>query len=140
VALVFPKGSYDFFAGSNPQNKGTLFPVADMQGLTIDGKGSEFTIHGLTSVFWFGNCRELTIKDLTIDWDRPPYSMGRVVAAEGNHFDVEVQPEYPVKGGSRSGHSWTTTPRRGCPPVTGWTSTIPWRRRNSCASRCCAST
>ena len=103
ATLVIPKGQYDFYAGSNPRNAGTLFPVSDLKGLTIDGKGSVLTIHGLTSVFWFGSCSNLTVKNLTIDWDRPPYSMGKVISAEGNHFDVEVEREYPIKGGEPVG-------------------------------------
>lgn len=103
ATLVFPKGRYDFFAGSNPANKGTLFPIADIDGLTIDGKGSEFMMHGSTGLFWFGNCKNLSIRNLTIDWDRPPFSLGKVIAAEGNHFDVEVFPGYPVKGGEPVG-------------------------------------
>ena len=27
ATLVFPKGSYDFFAGSNPKDGNTLFPI-----------------------------------------------------------------------------------------------------------------
>lgn len=103
AVLVFPKGRYDFFAGSNPKNAGTLFPVADFRGLTIDGRGSEFMIHGSSGVFWFGNCANLTIKRFSLDCDRPPFSMGRVLAVEGNHFDVEIFPEYPVKGGEPVG-------------------------------------
>jgi len=103
ATLVFPKGRYDFFAGSNPTNKGTLFPIADIEGLTVDGRGSEFMMHGDTGVFWFGNCKNVSVRNLTIDCDRPPFSLGRVIAAEGNHFDVEVFPEYPVKGGEPVG-------------------------------------
>jgi len=103
ATLVFPKGSYDFFAGSNPKDGNTLFPINSLNHLTIDGNGSEFTIHGITGVFWFGNCSDLTIKSLTIDWDQAPFSMGRVLAVEGNRFDVEVFPEYPIKGGEPVG-------------------------------------
>jgi parallel beta-helix repeat protein len=101
--LVFPKGRYDFFAGSNPQDKNLLFSVRDLNDLTIEGQGSEFMIHGLTSVFTFINCRNLTIRDFTLDWDRPFFSTGKVLAVEGKHFDVDVFPEYPVKGGEPVG-------------------------------------
>lgn len=100
TTLVFPKGTYDFFAGDSPR---TLFSVEDRRMLTIDGRGSLFMIHGVAGLFSFGACSDLAIKDLTIDMDRAPFSMGRVVAVEGNHFDVEVFPEYPVKGGETVG-------------------------------------
>lgn len=103
AVLVFPKGSYDFFAGSNPSNSGTLFPVSEVAGLIIDGQGSEFTIHGLTGIFWFGKCKDLILKNFSIDWDKPPYSMGKVIAVGGNHFDVEIDPDYAVRGGEPVG-------------------------------------
>jgi hypothetical protein len=103
LLLVFPKGKYDFFAGSNPRNSNTLFPVSELSNVTIDGKGSEFVIHGLTGICWFGNCRNLTLKNFIIDWDQPPYSMGKVIASQGNHFDVRIEPDYTVKGGEPVG-------------------------------------
>jgi len=103
TTLVFPKGRYDFSAGANPENANSLFPIAGVSDLTIDGRGSEFIFRGYTGPFAFANCANLTIRNLTIDWDRPPFSMGKVLAAEDKHFDVEVFPEYPVTGGEPVG-------------------------------------
>ena len=99
ATLVFPKGTYNFSAGSNPKGNGTLFPVASQDNLTIDGRGSELMMHGLTGIFSFWNCKSPHIKNLTIDWDRPAFSLGRVLSAQDKHFDVEIFPQYPVKGG-----------------------------------------
>ncbi|MCX8053538.1 MAG: right-handed parallel beta-helix repeat-containing protein [Armatimonadetes bacterium] len=97
--LVFPKGKYNFIAGSNPQDPKTLLPLSNVQGLSIDGKGSELIICGVTGVFSFANCNGITIRNLVVDWARPPFSVGKVISVEENHFDVQVEPEYPVKGG-----------------------------------------
>lgn len=97
VTLVFPKGTYNFFAGSNPKDKGTLFPMVGYTDLTIDGKGSEFLMHGMTAIFSSWNCNGLNFKNFSIDWDRPAFSVGKVIAVEGNSFDAEIFPEYPLK-------------------------------------------
>lgn len=102
--LVFPKGRYDFFSNNNIRQDAVfpvanpLFPVADTDRLTIDGQGSEFIVHNVTGVLKFTNCKNLTVRNLTIDWERPPFSLARVLAVQDNSFDVEVFPEYPVNG------------------------------------------
>jgi len=98
--LVFPQGRYDFHP---EEGRGTLFTVDGANGLTIDGGGSEFVVHGVVGLFSFANCTDLSVSGFTLDYARPPFSVGRVIAAEGNHFDVEVFPEYPVKGGEPVG-------------------------------------
>lgn len=101
ATLVFPKGQYDLTAGSNPRNSGVLFPVSGVHGLTIDGKGSVLMVNGITGLFWFERCTDLTLTNLTVDCARPPFSQGRVVEVGERYFDVLVEPEYPVQGGER---------------------------------------
>jgi parallel beta-helix repeat protein len=97
--LVFAPGRYDFFEQRGGGNAQTTCGVNEIRGVTIDGKGAEFIYHGLTTPFAFGNCRSVTLRNITIDWERPPFSLGKVIAAEARHFDVEVFPEYPIAGG-----------------------------------------
>ncbi|HEX72231.1 MAG TPA: hypothetical protein ENN65_02840, partial [Candidatus Hydrogenedentes bacterium] len=97
--VVFPKGRYDFHEGANPQSPRMSLPISDMHGIVIDGQGSKLIFHGITGCFGFGNCSELTVQHLTIDWERPPFSVGVIIAVDDEHFDVEVFPEYPVQGG-----------------------------------------
>ena len=101
--LAFPKGRYDFFAGKNPQHPTASFVLSKVDGLTIDGRGSEFIFHGATSGFVFAECRNVTVQSMVVDWDRPPHSVGRVIASGEKQLDVEVFPEYPVQGGEPVG-------------------------------------
>ncbi len=117
--LFFPKGKYDFFAGSNPKSPRYLFPFDGYKDLTIDGGKSEFLIHGLTGVFIFANCNNLTVKNFSIDWDRPFFSTGKVTSVDNNHFDVEVFPEYPVKGGEPVGAYMSFDPETRLPERRG---------------------
>ncbi len=97
--LVFPKGRYDFFAGSNPGNAGTLFILDGIRGLTIDGGGSELTFHGMTGAFYIANSQGVRFVNMTLDWDAGAQSVGTVVATAEKSFDVRVLDEFPVKGG-----------------------------------------
>ncbi|MDR6549110.1 hypothetical protein [Paenibacillus qinlingensis] len=105
--LVFPKGTYHFwpeyaverqyFIPNHDQNKNRriTFPLIGMKGLTIDGRGSEFIFHGLTLPFVLDGCQEMTVKNLTIDWERPMLSQGQVIGVANQSFDVEIPWDYP---------------------------------------------
>lgn len=97
--LAFPRGKYDFFAGSNPANAGTLFIMEGFRDLTIDGRGSELTFHGMTAAFYLARCRNVQIQNMTLDWHPSPHSVGTVTAIGEKSFDVRILDSFPVKGG-----------------------------------------
>ena len=97
--VVFPKGRYDFHEGANPKSPVMSLPIGDMHGVVVDGQGSEFVFHGITACFGFGHCSDVTVKNMVIDWERPPFSVGTITATGDNGFEVEVFPEFPVQGG-----------------------------------------
>jgi len=99
VQVVFPKGKYDFFAGQNVKNKHHALVFSDIDGLTIAGNGSEFLFHGLLAGFSIYKCKNVTLQGFVMDWPRPSFSVGEVVASQGRSFDVKVWDEFPVKGG-----------------------------------------
>ncbi len=101
--LVIPPGRYRLTAGGNAQDPNVLFRFRNVDGLRIEGTGAELLVSGVTSVFHFEACRKVTVQGLTIDWPRPPFSVGTVTASEVRHFDVAVEPEYPVAGGEPVG-------------------------------------
>jgi parallel beta-helix repeat protein len=97
--IVIPRGRYELRANGNPERPDVLFPVDDMGGLVIEGHGAELMLSGTASVFSFTHCRNVTVSGLTVDWSRPPFSEGTVVATAPGHCDVKVRDEYPVRGG-----------------------------------------
>lgn len=97
--LLFKPGRYLFHARRNPADASMAFVLQDMHNLTIDGRGAEFIFHGLTGGFLFVNCSNIRVQNLVIDYDRPAHSVGTVIASGEKHFDLQVFPEFPVKGG-----------------------------------------
>ena len=90
-----------------PYPFGTAMCFDSCRNLTVDGEGAVLVMRGFTRPARFVNCTGvLTVRNLTIDWDRPFYSIGEIVAArpratgeEGGYLDVRVFDEFPVSGG-----------------------------------------
>lgn len=97
VTLVLDKGQYDFAE----ENLGTSHrPVylANLDNVTIEGNGATLMFTGRATAFWISRCRGVKIRNLTIDWLRPPFSQGKVIASTPRSIQVEVEPEYPLTG------------------------------------------
>ena len=98
VTLKLQKGQYDFFPEDISQAGQSTFTLDGFDGLTIDGGGATFMFHGNQGAFYFANCKKTTVRSLTIDYLRPPFSLGKIVAVDDKTLDVEVLKEYPVTG------------------------------------------
>ncbi len=88
--IVIPKGRYDLRTDGNPARPDALFPIAGVDGLIINGQGAELMMTGKAAIFLFANCQNVTVRGLTVDWARPPFSEGTVIATAPRHFDVKV--------------------------------------------------
>ena len=90
-----------------PYPFGTAMCFDSCRNLTVDGEGAVLVMRGFTRPARFVNCTGvLTVCNLTIDWDRPFYSIGEILAARphaagepGGYLDVRVFDEFPVSGG-----------------------------------------
>ncbi|TAN36736.1 MAG: hypothetical protein EPN23_07970 [Verrucomicrobia bacterium] len=101
--IEIPAGQYHLRADGNPQNRSVLFPLTRVEGVTIHGEGAELLMSGPGALFAFNECSHITVEGLTVDWDRPTFSQGTVVAGGTNFFDVQVEPNFPVQGGEPVG-------------------------------------
>lgn len=101
TVVKFPRGEYHFHPArafekhyyiSNNRHglKRIAFPVIGKNNFTIDGDGSRFVFHGEILPFVIEKSREITLKNFSIDWERPFYSQGTVVAADECGVEVEV--------------------------------------------------
>lgn len=93
--ITFPKGRYDFYA---QPNSNTGISLRDMEGLTIDGQASDFVFHGVMKVSVVKNCKDITMKNFTVDWDRPFMSQGEIRNVSSRYIDVYIDASrYPYK-------------------------------------------
>lgn len=88
-------GRYDFF----PAAPGKMTIAASLKmkrGLTLDGQGALFVYHGLMMPFSIHSCSNITLRNLTIDWERPFISQGEIRAVTETYVDIAVDAKrYP---------------------------------------------
>jgi hypothetical protein len=105
--IKFEKGTYHFYPEKalekfcHISNHGdlmirTAFPIKDYSNLTIDGQGATFIFHGIMIPFLIEDSKNITVKNVIIDWADPFCSEGLIVAnneKEGT-FDMQISDEY----------------------------------------------
>lgn len=106
--IKFEKGTYHFYpdkglefyvhiSNHNDEVIRTAFPIDGFKNLTIDGQGSSFIFHGRMIPFLIDNSKNITIKNLSVDWAMSFHSEGTVVANDlkNKTFDLKISDEYP---------------------------------------------
>lgn len=77
--------------------RAVLFDLSNLNDITIDGQGAELVFHGEVIPFLVMGCRNLTVRDLTIDWARPFLSQGLVLNADEGRLDLEMDASHPFE-------------------------------------------
>ena len=67
--------------------------------LTVEAAGAELLCEGWMEPLTLESCRNLKVRGLTIDYRRPPHSIGTISNVTDTHFDVEFPGRYPVQAG-----------------------------------------
>ena len=119
VILYFPPGVYDFrdeeavrlmdqaMAGKfGPDPETTLlspyFPYArgldfaGVSGVTVEAQGAILLFEGWMEPVSLNRCKDITIKGLTIDYKRKPYSAGKIIGVGRGFFDAAIEKQYPI--------------------------------------------
>lgn len=102
VTLVFPRGRYDFWPQYAQEknyyetNTYDVFPkrlamlFEGFSGITIDGCGSQFIMHDRIQPITLENCKGVTLKNFSVDWDIPLTAQARVKRVGDGFFDIEI--------------------------------------------------
>lgn len=106
--LKFPKGRYDFWAAhavereyyetnTYDNNPKTLAIVLDeIQDVMIDGDSSEFIMHGRMQPITLHHCKNITLRNFSIDWEIPLTAQGTVLKKTPDYMEVEIDTkQYP---------------------------------------------
>lgn len=111
--LIMPRGRYDLYPEkaleryrSIPNNdngiKRIVFLLEGMKNFEIDGQGASFICHDHMLPFDLKESQNITIRNLSIDWDMPFFFQAQVVAVhpDSNAIDMRVLPEcsYEIQG------------------------------------------
>jgi hypothetical protein len=93
AVIEIPAGTYLL---NNMANGAYLFK--DLNNVEIRGNGSSIICNSQELAFRFLNCANITVKDLSIDYDPLCFTQGVIVAKDPSNlwFEVEIDPGYPV--------------------------------------------
>jgi hypothetical protein len=109
AVLVFPAGRYDFWPTnatvkeyyvSNtssqeelPQKKYVIgLLLEQLNNLVIDGNNSLFVFHGKMTCFVFDHCRNIILKNVQMDFERPTMSEFTIKEIRPDHVVADISP------------------------------------------------
>ncbi len=99
--LLFPKGKYIVNILSYKDVEAVI-AMDKVDKVTIDGQGSEIIAAcQKMNVISIKNSKNVTVKNLSIYWDRPYFSQGKVIASTASSMDIRVDDNYPIDGTER---------------------------------------
>ena len=81
-------------SNNDPGAKRIAFDLEGVDGLTIEGNGTTLLFSGYISPFYILDSWDITVKDLTIDFERPFVSEGTITASGDGWVDLSFAEEY----------------------------------------------
>ncbi|PTT00758.1 hypothetical protein DBR11_09035 [Pedobacter sp. HMWF019] len=106
--LIFPKATYYFkrdlaaekyvFMSNNDEGlKRFVFDLSGMENLEIDGQGSKFILTGFLSPFLLENCRNISLRNFSIDYVRTFHSEAKILSVDKSGMTVQFDRKFPYK-------------------------------------------
>ncbi len=94
--IVIPPGRYR----ASPTNQEHL-RLAGLRDTTIIADGVEMVCTQTTRAITIENCKNVTIRGMTIDYDPLPFTQAKIreIASDGSRMEVEILEGYPEPGG-----------------------------------------
>lgn len=103
--LIFSTGTYHFYSDgcktkvylqantNNAEAKKCAFHFENIKNLVIDGRGSRLIFHEQMQPFTFDSCQNITLKNLSIDWEEPSIAQAEVLRLNDNYIDIGLNPK-----------------------------------------------
>jgi len=85
-----------FISNNAPGNKRIAFDLEGVDGLTIEGNGTQLLFTGYISPFYIENSRNITVKDISIDFTRTFTSEGKIVSIGDGWAEIEFPEDYLI--------------------------------------------
>jgi hypothetical protein len=105
--LKIPQGTHHIYPDFLPEKlchisnhdaglKRILFDLEGLQDITVEGNGAELIFHGRIIPFYLKNSKNIRIRNIKIDWDRPFLSQAEVIGSGNGFLDLRFGDESPV--------------------------------------------
>ncbi len=120
LEITFEKGIYDFYNEQAVKDYNSVLcgqtdydtpwgrdgfaynreiTLSRLTRVRVNGNGATLTAEGLTQVLAIEDCKDVTISGLRINWRRPPFSVGKIIAIHGQALTLQMDAQYPLSGG-----------------------------------------
>ena len=110
--ICLEKGRYDFYerdlfrafyyeSNCDAGEKNVAFYLKDKKNVTIDGQGASLICHGRVSPFLLDGCENVTVKNLSVDYETAFYMQWQVEKSRKDVMEVRVHSaaNYRMQGG-----------------------------------------
>lgn len=97
-ALMRGELDYDTHWGKHGISFNTGFSFNGIKGVTLIGNGSTLIFEGLIAPFHFSKCQDVKITGFTIEWKRPPFSVGIIQEIKGETIRVKSHADFKING------------------------------------------
>ena len=87
---------YQYISNNDPSMKRIAFQLKDIEDFSVEGNGAVLLFTGHISPFNLERCRNISIKDLTIDFTRAFVSEGVITAVGKGFFELEFPDHYDM--------------------------------------------
>ena len=87
---------YEYISNNDPSMKRIAFLLEGMKDFTVRGNGTRLLFSGFMSAFSLEGCERIRVENLSIDYERPFVSEGRIVAAGDGWFEFRFPDDYRV--------------------------------------------
>ncbi len=77
-----------YISNNTYSKKSIIFPLIDMEGITVDGEGAELLFHGEVVPFVIDNSKNITLKNFKIDYPNPFFFQGEITAAAEDFIEL----------------------------------------------------
>lgn len=110
TVIVFPKGDFHFYPAEcskreyyesnttdvNPRNCAFLFE--NVANLVLEGNGCNLIFHEQMQPFTFDNCKNITLKNVNIDWEQPLTAQAKVLKVNDEFMELAIDlKEFPYR-------------------------------------------
>jgi hypothetical protein len=101
ITVTFSKNTYEFWpdyaqkvfyiiSNNSVGIKNVVFHIDGIDGVTIECNNSKFIFHGEISPFIINKSNNVLIKNLSIDYDRPFHTEGRIINSTNEYVDLYI--------------------------------------------------
>lgn len=73
------------------------FLLKDKHNVTLDFNGADIVFHGRITPFILDGCTNVTIKNCTINYDRPFYTEANILEADAKHLRLKIADGFPCR-------------------------------------------